>query len=145
MTSTTTRHTVRHNDSEPTPVRDVLTTRALLRMRGYEVTADVMLSDTMRVIEMLRVDADGHHHTATLTTWVDVPERTYAYALFTVSTWRLTGETLVYAPSAAAAVAQAIARGYVKAEAAPAVPVNGYPAGLPVRHGDTASHDTRTA
>lgn len=64
----------------------------------------------------------------------------YAYALHTVNAWGLTGDTTVYADSAQAAVDHARAMGYRRAEAAPAVPVNGYREGLPVKHGDTASY-----
>lgn len=67
----------------------------------------------------------------------------FAYVLYTVNSFRITGQATVYAASAQDAVDQAIAMGYLKAEAAPAVPVNGFAEGLPVRHGDTASHDTR--
>ena len=70
-------------------------------------------------------------------------EAPYAYALYTVNSFRLVGERVVYAASARQAVDQAIAAGYVKAEAAPALPINGCAEGLPVRHGDTASIDTR--
>lgn len=70
-------------------------------------------------------------------------EAPYAFALYTVNSFRLTNERVVYAASAREAVDKAIAAGYVKAEAAPATPLNGCAEGLPVRHGDTASIDTR--
>jgi len=70
-------------------------------------------------------------------------EQHFAYLLYTVNTWRLTGETLVWAPSAQAAVADAIARGYAKAEAAPASRANGCGDKYPTVAGDTASVDTR--
>lgn len=64
----------------------------------------------------------------------------FVYHLRTVGKrFRLVGETTVHAPSAQSAVDAAIAMGYAEAEAAPAVPVNGYPEGLKVRRGDTAS------
>lgn len=63
----------------------------------------------------------------------------FVYHLRTVSArFRLVGETTVHAASAQAAVDAAIELGYAEAEAAPAVPVNGYPEGLKVRRGDTA-------
>lgn len=68
----------------------------------------------------------------------------YAYLLYAVTRFRTVRETVVYGPSAQAVVDQAIAHGYVRAEAAPASPVNGCQ-GLPFRAGDTAAHDTRKA
>lgn len=69
-------------------------------------------------------------------------EAPFAYVLYTVNSFRLTGERVVYGASAQEVVDAAIAQGYVKAEAAPASPVNGCE-GLPFKQHDTASVDTR--
>lgn len=71
-------------------------------------------------------------------------EAPYGYLLYLVNSNRLTRECLVFGQSAQEVVEQAIVGGYVKAEAAPAAPVNGF-SDTPHRSGDTASIDTRKA
>lgn len=67
----------------------------------------------------------------------------FAYQVYTVSRFGIVGQTTAYGDSALEVAERFVAKGYVKVETAPAVPVNGYPEGLPVKHGDTASIDTR--
>lgn len=72
----------------------------------------------------------------------------FQYLVHTVSAFRLTGETTVFAGSAQEVLDLLLAKGYVKVEVAPAAPVNGFRnnvAGVDYLAGDTASHDTRTA
>lgn len=64
----------------------------------------------------------------------------FAYVVHTVNSFRLAGDTLVYADSAQQVLDHALAMGYVKVDVAPALPVNGFKAGLPVKHGDTATN-----
>lgn len=64
----------------------------------------------------------------------------YAYMVHTVNSFRLAGDSMVYADSAAEVLEHARTMGYLKVDVAPAVPVNGCKAGLPVKHGDTASY-----
>lgn len=70
----------------------------------------------------------------------------FAYITYTVNNWRLVGERVVWGNSAQD-IAEALVRaGYVKAEVAPAAPVNGFPnnvAGVDYVSGDTFSIDTR--
>lgn len=64
----------------------------------------------------------------------------YYYVVHTVNSFRLTGDTVVTANSAQEVLEHALSMGYVKVDVAPAVPVNGCPADLPVKHGDTATN-----
>lgn len=66
----------------------------------------------------------------------------FAYVVYTVNHWRLVGERVVWGSDAQAIAEALIGQGYVKAEVAPAAPVN-LLGDLPYKSGDTASIDTR--
>lgn len=61
----------------------------------------------------------------------------YAYLVYTVNSFRLTGQRLVYGNSAAEIADEIFAMGYRVVEVAPAAPVNGFK-NHPYKSGDTA-------
>lgn len=66
----------------------------------------------------------------------------YAYLVIAVTSRRMRSESTAYAASAQELAEAYIAMGYVRVDVAPAVPVNGYREGLPVRNGDVVAIDT---
>jgi hypothetical protein len=63
----------------------------------------------------------------------------FAYVVRTVNSFRLVGETLVYADSAREVLQHALTMGFKRIDVAPATPVNGCKPGLSIKVNDTAT------